>query len=326
MDKYKLYEYYSSVQPHKVEWLWYPYIPYGKLTILQGDPGDGKSTFILNVAALLTNGKDMPDGSATEAPQTVIYQCSEDNLSDTIRPRLEAAGADCNRIAYIVDETNELTLDDKRIEQAIVETGARLFILDPIQAYIPQDGDMQSAGRMRTVMKKIAAMAAKYNCAVVLVGHMNKSSGTKNLYRGLGSIDIAAVARSVLMIKRDKNDANIRYMFPVKSSLAPEGVPIGFSLDKEYGFQWIGQCEVDLCDEDDTANEQGKKEQAEDLLSDMLETNDLPSAEIFYKLSQAGISRRTVQSAKKTLGISSYRKENAWFWHLDWTNKGESNE
>ena len=98
------YEYFSSVTQHKVEWLWYPYIPYGKLTILQGDPGEGKSTFMLNVAALLTRGKNMPDGYQVKEPQKVVYQTAEDNLADTVKPRLIAAGADCNRIAYIVDE------------------------------------------------------------------------------------------------------------------------------------------------------------------------------------------------------------------------------
>lgn len=141
------YEYFSSVTQHKVEWLWYPYIPYGKLTILQGDPGEGKSTFMLNVAALLTRGKNMPDGYQVKEPQKVVYQTAEDNLADTVKPRLIAAGADCNRIAYIVDEEEPLTLMDSRIESVIQQTKARLFILDPLQAYLTQDSDMFSAGK-----------------------------------------------------------------------------------------------------------------------------------------------------------------------------------
>ena len=180
------YEYFSSVTQHKVEWLWYPYIPYGKLTILQGDPGEGKSTFMLNVAALLTRGKNMPDGYQVKEPQKVVYQTAEDNLADTVKPRLIAAGADCNRIAYIVDEEEPLTLMDSRIESVIQQTKARLFILDPLQAYLTQDSDMFSAGKMRGQLKRIADIAAKYKCAVVIIGHMNKTSGEKNLYRGLG--------------------------------------------------------------------------------------------------------------------------------------------
>ena len=242
------YEYFSSVTQRKVEWLWYPYIPYGKLTILQGDPGEGKSTFMLNIAALLTRGKEMPDGFRVPEPQRVVYQTAEDNLSDTVKPRLVAAGADCSRIAYIIDEDRPLTLEDSRIEKVIQETHARLFILDPLQAYLSQDSDMFSAGRMRQQLRRLADIASKHKCAIVVIGHMNKASGEKNLYRGLGSIDIAAIARSVLMISRDKDDPSIRYMFPVKSSLAPEGATIAFSLPAFHGDCAAHQIHIFLHD------------------------------------------------------------------------------
>lgn len=224
------FKYYSSVTQRKVEWLWYPYIPYGKITILQGDPGEGKSTFILNIAALLTTGQKMPDGTGGGKAQTVIYQCAEDDVADTIKPRLLAAGADCDRVAYIIDDNSELTFEDSRIEEVLAQTGARLLVIDPIQAFLVQDSDMQSAARMRAALSKLADVAARYKCAVILVGHLTKSYGGKNLYRGLGSIDIAAIARSVLMISRDSTESSVRYMFPVKASLAPEGSAIGFSF------------------------------------------------------------------------------------------------
>lgn len=149
------FEYYSSVKQRKVEWLWYPYIPFGKLTILQGDPGEGKSTFILAIAALLTKGKAMPDGYPIEGCQNVIYQTAEDNIADTVKPRLVAAKADCSRVAYIIDEDVTLNFDDPRIEECIVQTNAKLLILDPLQAYLVQDTDMYSAGRMRQQLKKV---------------------------------------------------------------------------------------------------------------------------------------------------------------------------
>lgn len=239
-NREKIYSYYSTVTEKEIEWLWYPYIPYGKITVIEGDPGDGKSTFILNVASLLTKGADFPDGFKVPAPQTVIYQCSEDDLSDTIKPRLIAAGADCERVAYIIDDKNDLNLVDSRIEKTLAETKASLFVLDPLQSYLVQDGDMQSAGRMRNTLGRLSYIAAKYHCAVVLVGHMNKKTGDKNLYRGLGSIDIAAIARSVLMIERDCSNKNIRYMLPIKSNIAAEGKPVGFSFENE--FHWIDYC------------------------------------------------------------------------------------
>ena len=120
-------EYYSNVTPKPVDWLWYPYIPFGKLTVIQGDPGEGKSTFVLNLVSLLTNGRPMPDGYKTPKPRVAIYQCAEDGMADTIKPRLEQAGADCEKVAYIIDDDIALTLEDGRIESAIKETGASVF-------------------------------------------------------------------------------------------------------------------------------------------------------------------------------------------------------
>lgn len=310
------YEYFSAVTQRKVEWLWYPYIPYGKLTILQGDPGEGKSTFMLNIAALLTKGRDMPDGFHVGEPQWVVYQTAEDNLADTVKPRLISAGADCRRIAYIVDEDSPLTLEDERIEKVIQQTNARLFILDPLQAYLSQDSDMFSAGRMRQQLRRLADIAAKHNCAILIIGHMNKASGEKNLYRGLGSIDIAAIARSVLMISRDKNDPSIRYMFPVKSSLAPEGSSIAFSFEEKTGLRWIGQCEVDKMQLEGCNIDDSKKSLAQRIIDEMLSAKDVPSRDILNKLKLMGISERTINTAKKELGVTSYRKDGFWFWRL----------
>lgn len=319
------FEYFSSVKQRKVEWLWYPYIPYGKITILQGDPGEGKSTFILNVAALLTNGQKMPDGTGGGKAQTVIYQCAEDDIADTIKPRLLAAGADCNKIAYIIDDNSELTFEDSRIEEVLAKTGARLLVIDPIQAFLVQDSDMQSAARMRTALGKLADVAAKYQCAVVLVGHLNKSYGGKNLYRGLGSIDIAAIARSVLMISRDSADSSIRYMFPVKASLAPEGCAIGFTFSNGQ-FEWLGKCDIDTTTtiEGSIFDQADKLEQAKKYLLRILKDGDLPSAQIYEMVARLDIKKRTVETAKKEVGIQAYRKNNAWYWRLPDANTSEA--
>lgn len=275
----RLFEFYSSFRCKDVEWLWYPYIPYGKITVLQGDPGEGKSTFILNVAALLTKGKPMPEEDNLREPQTGIYQCAEDGVADTIKPRLVAAGADGDKAAYIIDEEENLTLDDVRIKQTVKETHARFLIIDPIQAFVAQDGDMQNAVKSRNVLRKLSAVAAKYNCAIVLIGHMNKGSGGKSLYRGLGSIDIAAIARSVLMITRDQMNPSIRYMIPIKSSLAAEGSAIAFQLDGEQGFAWIGKCDVDITAVDDEPS-LSKKELARQYLLKFSQTSRYPAGKL----------------------------------------------
>ena len=308
-------EYYSAVQETAVQWLWYPYIPYGKITLLQGDPGDGKSTFILNIAACVTSGREFPDGTKPIQCQNVIYQCSEDNHADTIKPRLLAAGADCEKVAFIVEDETPLTLDDERVEDALRNTSARLVIFDPIQAYIPQDGDMINAVKMRTLMKRLAFLAEEYQCAIVLIGHMNKSNSGKHLYRSLGSIDIAAAARSVLMITRDEYNPAIRYMFPVKTNLSHEGKAIRFLFDKDLGFQFLGSCEYNSKTE--VIKDESKSQKTERLLKTMLSGGIMPSVKIMEQLEKQSISERTIRTVAKNIGVKAFRKDGKWYWRLD---------
>ena len=132
----------ADVEATEVEWLWYPYIPYGKITILQGDPGEGKTTLVLNLAAMLSKGQELPESYSAAEPINIIYQTAEDGLSDTVKPRLVAANADYSRITVIDESKVELSLTDERLEQAILRTQARLVILDPLQAYIGANVDM----------------------------------------------------------------------------------------------------------------------------------------------------------------------------------------
>lgn len=313
----KSIKYYSSVIERDVKWFWYPYIPYGRITLIQGDPGDGKSTFILRLAAILTCGGELPDGVKLLEPSNVIYQCSEDNVNDTIKPRLLQAGADCSKVAFIEDDAVEVSLLDERIEQAVKTTNAKLVIFDPIQSFIPMDCDMQNASKMRSVMRKINKIAERYSCAVVMVGHLNKASSGKKIYRGLGSIDITAIARSVLMIARDADNPEIRYMYPIKSSLAPEGSAISFLMDKEKGFHWIGKCKL-MQNEHHPISSQAisKKERAKEILKIILSAGMVKSNDILARMEELGISARTVRAAQKELGVTARRKNNVWFWEL----------
>lgn len=199
----------ADVAIEEVKWLWYPYIPFGKITVIQGDPGEGKTTFVLAVTALLTIGDPMPEYIEKKEPIMVIYQTAEDGLGDTIKPRLENAGANCSKVMVIDESDQELTLSDARIEAAIKQTGAKLLILDPLQAYLGGNVDMHRANEIRPIFKQLAMVAQETGCAIVIIGHMNKMSGSKGMYRGLGSIDIAAAARSVLLVGRDKTNHNI---------------------------------------------------------------------------------------------------------------------
>lgn len=312
--KKKIFEYYSTVATKKVEWLWFPYIPYGKITIIQGDPGDGKSTFMLNVAAIVTNGGILPNSKIKLLPQNVIYQCNEDDVSDTIKPRLISAGANCDRIAYIIDKNTELTLLDDRIEKTIKLTNAKLVILDPLQSFL-HDTDMSCAIKMRSILKKLSQIATKYQCAIVLIGHMNKSNYGKNIYRGLGSIDINAIARSILMVYRDEEDLNIRYVLQIKSNLAPEGNIIGFEFTKT-GFSWLDSSKIENRKIIQIIKENNKRENCISYLEKLLSNGEIQSSEVIQEIKNKNISERTLYTVKKELGILSYKLNGIWYWKL----------
>ena len=212
---------YSNVTETNVDWLWYPYIPFGKITLLQGDPGCGKSTLMMNIISSISSGSFFPDGRKIKKPMHVIYQCSEDGAGDTIKPRLNAAGADCRNVAFLDEEMDWLTLGDEKIRRAIADFNAKLLVIDPVQAYLG-DADISNATGMRKMLRQLAIWASLYDCAIVLIGHLNKKESSKDLYRSLGSIDLIAAARSVLQISTSEEDG-IMVMHHVKSSLAQMG-------------------------------------------------------------------------------------------------------
>lgn len=312
----------EDVVSKEVEWLWYPYIPYGKITIIEGDPGEGKTTLVLKLAAALSRGLPLPcDDDKEYEPIHIIYQTAEDGIEDTIKPRLEKAGADCSMIRVIDETDKELSMTDDRLEQAIIETKARLIILDPIQAYIGATVDMHRANEIRPVLKHLGIIAEKHNCAIILIGHMNKASGSKSTYRGLGSIDIQATARSVLLVARLRDKPNIRIMAHDKSSLAPAGDAIEFEMTEDNGMVCIGPYDITI-DELLSGNEgRGKKKLdiAENFIKEYFGTNKvIPSNEIMMEAAKRSIKRNTLLSAKKKLGITS-DKEKADDGTIYWT-------
>lgn len=328
----------ETVEVEQIEWLFYPFIPYGKVTIIQGDPGEGKTTMVLQIIAKLTKGEEIlsrqentaevkdgvetaadPDVKLSESPMepvNVIYQTAEDGLGDTIKPRLLAAGADCSKVLVIDDREQPLTLLDIRLEEAIVQTKARLVVLDPIQGFLGAEVDMHRANEIRPLMKRVAVLAEKYHCAIILIGHMNKNSNGKSSYRGLGSIDFQAAARSVLIVGRIKDEPEIRVVCHVKSSLAPEGKSIAFRLDKETGFEWSGEYDISA-DDLLSGDSRGQKSwKAKEFLLEILANGGMAQRKIEEEAEKRGIKKKTLRNAKLELEIDSVKRGNQWFWML----------
>ena len=336
----------DSVEVEQIEWLLYPFIPYGKVTIIQGDPGEGKTTMVLQIIAKLTRGEpifpvtdttmkikekrsdevdsgnDGLDGEdnmqeqSSMSPVHVIYQTAEDGLGDTIKPRLLAAGADCSKVMVIDDSDQPLTMADVRLEEAIVQTKAKMVVLDPIQGFLGADVDMHRANEIRPLMKRIAVLAEKYHCAVILIGHMNKNSNGKSSYRGLGSIDFQAAARSVLIVGRVKDEPEVRVVCHTKSSLAPEGTSIAFRLDKNNGFEWIGEYDISA---DELLNGDGrgqKGRKAREFLLEILANGGMTQKKIAEEAEARGIKSKTLWNAKRELEIDSVKRGNQWYWML----------
>ena len=294
----------SDVELTPVEWFWKPYLPFGKLSVLQGNPGEGKTYFAMHLAAACTNGKLLPNMERME-PFNVIYQTAEDGLGDTVKPRLIEAGADLDRVLVIDDSEVQLTLSDERIEKAIIENNARLVIIDPIQAYLGADVDMNRANEVRPIFMRLGQVAQRTGCAILLIGHLNKAAGMQSLQRGLGSIDIAAAVRSVMFIGKLKHDPTMRILTHEKSSLAPPGASLAFSLGDEGGFRWVGEYDI-TADEMLSGIEpqrETKTQQAKDLICTLLAGGKQVLSEDIDKAAlERGIPGRTVRDAKRELG------------------------
>ena len=307
----------ADVELTAVDWLWFPYIPLGKLTIIQGNPGEGKTYFAMRLAAACTNRKPLPNMPTLE-PFNVIYQTAEDGLGDTVKPRLLEADADLEKVLVIDDRDAPLTLTDERLARAIRENNARLVIIDPVQAFLGADVDMNRANEVRPIFRSLGDVAQATGCAIVLIGHLNKAAGTQSTYRGLGSIDITAAVRSLLFIGKLKDSPTTRVLVHEKSSLAPPGQSLAFSLGDEKGFAWIGAYDVtadELLAGTDTTKAENKTAQAETLILELLaDGRRIPSAELEKAVNDRGISSRTLRTAKSRIGDRLVTEKNGAGW------------
>jgi AAA domain-containing protein len=326
----------SNVTPELVTWLWYPYIPRRKVGVLEGDPGQGKTWIALAITAAVTRGRTPYSGEACP-PTDVIYLSAEAGLADTLRPRLDAAGADVTRVHCLTgwmmrsqdDEAPRcggVTLGDIEIlRQALADKRPGLVVIDPLQAYLGSQVDIHRANETRPILAGLATLAEQHNCAILLIRHLSKALQDRAVYRGLGSIDFAAAARSILLAGQDPQAPSRRVLVHVKSSLAPLGLSLGFEL-REGQFLWTGPSDITaeaMLRPYQPEEERSAVEEAQDFLRQSVAAGEKPANEVLKEAKKAGLSERTIDRAKK--GIVKARKAQVagepkgsgpWVWYL----------
>lgn len=333
----------SDVQPERVSWLWPGRIPAGKLVTLDGDPSLGKSTLALSFAAHVTTGHQWPDGTPCAYDGAVILLSAEDGLADTVRPRLDAAGADVTRVIAVegvpyLDEDGTRYLrpptlaDVDELAGAVVEHGARLLIVDVLMAFLPSKIDSHRDQDIRRIMSRLSAMAEATGCTVLVLRHLNKVKGGDPMYRGGGSIGIVGAARAGMLVAADPEDPTTRVLAAVKSNLGPMPEALTYRLESVEGtgvarVQWTGSSDLDarslLADrsDDDPDDAGGIVAIIRAYLAEV--GGKAPAAEVLKHTRAAGLTDNSVKKARarKGSGITTERvgfgKGASWLWSID---------
>lgn len=339
----------SEFEPTRLSWRSRGRLARGKITILDGDPGLGKSTLLTDWIAKVTTGRPLPDAPYGSEPNErgVILISAEDDPSDTIVPRLLAAGG-CPEQVLLLNEvavTNEegqgvLDLDGKPkmewfgvpdhigvLEEAITYMNASLVIIDPIMAFLSPDVKSNSDQDVRQALSPLAKMAQRTGVSVVLVRHLNKSGGVNALYRGGGSIGIIALARIGLLLGRPKDQPDLRVLASVKNNISPHAPSLGFRLQSVPGtdvalMEYVGEVAYTAHDilEGDLTSEQEQDERDEAMiwLEDFLTGGPRNSKDVFAEGKKASISANALRIAKTKMGVIAKKQgyQGAWTWEL----------
>ena len=305
----------NTVQPREITWLWQDRIPFGKITILVGDSSLGKTTIALDIVARLTTGRPMPLSDAVPIIGNVLFQSQEDDISDTLLPRCINAGADYNRIMSI--EAADLNIDEDCgiIEQYIQENSVRLAIFDPLQSFMGKNADMCRITDTRRLLTNLGGIAARNNCALLIIAHQTKAQNTKELHRVFGSVDITATARSVLRISASESDSETRLITHIKSSVSRPSPPLSFRITDNGPVLYLGEYDGEY-EEYEIPDDSSKRAKAIEIISAMLRDAPQEGTDIYEACKEAGISARTVERVKKELEIRSGRDGSRRMWVL----------
>ena len=330
----------ADVEAKELPWLWANRFPLARLSVLAGKPGGGKSLLTIDIAARVTTGAPWPDGAPNGAPGDVLMLCAEDDPADTIRPRLDAAGADVSRVHILQGRHARgadgqsmvvpITLTDITMIAQVLERlpSCRVIIADPIGAFTPARIDSHRDNELRSLLGPLASVAARFGVAVILVAHTRKSSGLVADDQVLGSIGLTASARAVYHVMRDPNDAKVRLLLPGKANLACEQPGLSFSIvGSPPSVQWLGPVSVraddvmiQLADGRRRPGPRGEAfDEATAWLRGALADGPRPAEELVSEWRDGHLgSEATLRRAKKAIGAVAFRPTNPgpWLWRL----------
>jgi AAA domain/TOTE conflict system, Archaeo-Eukaryotic Primase domain len=334
----------ASIQPQEIDWLWKGRIARGKLTVFGGHPGASKSTVTIDIAARITTGGSWPCGEGKAPLGSIIMLTVEDEIGDTIRPRLDAAGADVNRV-YVLKgmvETDgqgrrsfDLMTDIAHLESVTKKLGdVALIVIDPVTAYMGKPGKLDSyrVTDVRSLLMPLQEMASRLNVAVIAVNHLTKGGGSEALMRFLGSVGMVAAGRAAYLVVKDKDDHKRRLFLPAKNNIGDDVTGFAYRIcEKPTGYDkpayaialdWeedhvTTTADEALAAESTDGRKSEKLERAKEIIAEMLKDGPRPSKEVIERCAQKGISKKSTWNAKEKLGVKS-RKDgwDHWEWYL----------
>lgn len=333
----------ADVEAKPINWLWPGKIARGKVTMLAGNPGLGKSQVTASMAAIVTTGGQWPADRARSVQGSVVFLSAEDDAADTIKPRLIAAGADLKRVFIldaVVDGSNaqgvptsrqfNLRTDLDRLSALLDQLGhVALIVIDPITAYLG-DTDSHKNAEVRALLAPLGELAAKHGAAVVCVSHLNKSGNSEALMRVTGSLAFVAAARAAFLVARDPDDSNRRLFLPMKNNIGKDESGLAFSIESHQlagGIEtsciaWEAEAVTVKADEalipEGSAEDRSERQEAAEWLRDALAEGPLSAKVVQQQAKQAGIAWATVRRAKDALGIkpAKTRFDGGWEWAL----------
>lgn len=304
----------SDVEPKKPKWLFEPYIPISEVTLIEGDPECGKSWLAMAIASSVSHGTNPVTGETVRSPAPVLFLSCEDSIEMVQAERFKLFKANQE---LIISVEKPFVLDSfgfESLENTIVEHKPMLVVLNPLQAYVG-GYDLNRMNEARPILNGLNSLAKKFELAILGIRHLNKGS-SKSAYRGAGSIDIRAAARSVLIMGKNPKNKLEGAIFHSKSNLSENGSPLGYTIDTEKGFQILSGTKLTIADiagsDTEKIDKKLKIEMAEDWIKKVLNMCPIPSKDFEGLAEDEGISLKTLERARKNLGVESFRDGQNW--------------